>query len=81
MPNTIVRIDRSLDLAQRVRNFLRNQAHPDADQLIVDAQGDVVTVRGRVASESARQLAASCCQRVAGVRRVVNETEVGSPEV
>jgi osmotically-inducible protein OsmY len=66
------------DLARRVRIYLHTQAHPDAHRLAVEVDHDVVVVRGDVASEYARELASNCCQRVAGVRRVVNETTITS---
>jgi osmotically-inducible protein OsmY len=65
------------DLARRVRNFLHKQSQ-DLHSLEVEADQDVIVVRGRVQTSSARQLAADCCQRVAGVRRVVNETTVAN---
>ena len=74
-----VRIDPAQeDLARRVRIYLHNQSHPDAHRLAVEVAHNIVVVRGDVASEYARELAGNCCQRVAGVRHVVNETTIDS---
>jgi osmotically-inducible protein OsmY len=80
MPTTLLRVDRAeaTDLARRVRNFLHAQPHPELQALQVEVRHDVVTVRGRVPSPYAQQLASDYCQRVAGVRRVVNETTVSN---
>lgn len=80
MPMLTRRIDHHApnDLARRVKNFLHKQTHKDLKRLEVDVQHDVVVVRGPVCSPAARQLASDCCLRVAGVRRVVNETTLES---
>ena len=70
------RVDRGEphDLARRVRNFLEKQT--ELSHLDVEVRHDEVIVRGRVTSDTARILITHCCQRVAGVRRVLNETVV-----
>lgn len=75
MSTLTLRVDRAEqhDLARRVRNFLHTQNHPEVQRLTVDVIDDVVHIRGNVTSQYARDLATICCQRVAGVRRVVNE--------
>lgn len=75
MVTMTLRIDREQgDLARRVRNFLQKQADPALQTLEVEVNHDVVVLRGQVASPSTQRLASNCCQRVAGVRRVVDET-------
>lgn len=66
------------ELARRVKIFLHKQTHKDLKRLDVEVQNDVVVLRGPVCSPAARQLASDCCLRVAGVRRVVNETTLES---
>ncbi len=79
MPAMTLRVDREdTDLARRVRNFLQKQIQPGLRALEVEVDHDVVVVRGNVSTHAAQQLAGHCCQRVAGVRRVVNETVVCS---
>jgi len=76
MSTMTLRIDREQsDLARRVRNFLQTQ-QPELQDLEVEVDHDVVMVRGTVPTRAAQQLAGNCCQRVAGVRRVVNQTTV-----
>jgi osmotically-inducible protein OsmY len=79
MPSKALRVDRmpEHDLARRVRNFLHKQSAA-VRELDIEVAHDVVTVRGRVPTEYVRHLATHCCQRVAGVRSVVNEVEVHS---
>lgn len=79
MPTMSLRVDREqTELARRVRNFLHKQPDPQLQSLQVEVRHDVVVVRGSVANESTQRMASACCQRVAGVRRVVNETTVCS---
>jgi osmotically-inducible protein OsmY len=66
------------ELARRVRNFLHTQTHKDLKRLEVEVHNDVVFLRGPVCSPAAQKLASDCCSRVAGVRRVVNETTLES---
>lgn len=77
MRTMTLRIDRQQnDLARRVKNFLHKQPQPELKALEVVVDHDVVVVRGKVSTTAAQNLVANCCQRVAGVRRVVNETTV-----
>jgi osmotically-inducible protein OsmY len=77
MPTMTLRIDcEQNELARRVRNFLHTQPNPELKALEVEVDHDVVVVRGTVASRSAQDLVGNCCRRVAGVRRVVNQTTV-----
>lgn len=63
------------DLARRVRNFLHKQS-AELHRVEVEVDHDTVVVKGSVPNTAARQLAETCCSRVAGVRRVVNEATV-----
>lgn len=78
MATLTLRLDRAEqhDLQRRVQNFLHKQTNPDVRTLTVKVSGDVVNIHGQVTSQYARDLATICCQRVAGVRRVVNEAVV-----
>ncbi|HTN77067.1 MAG TPA: BON domain-containing protein, partial [Pirellulaceae bacterium] len=60
------RVDRSdsSELSRRVRNFLQKQVQVDLRRLQVEVAGDVVHIRGQVESDYARDLTATCCQRV-----------------
>jgi len=64
------------DLKRRVSNFLATRQHARLLRLDVDVNDGIVTLQGRLASFYEKQLALSCCQRVAGVRQLVDEVEV-----
>jgi osmotically-inducible protein OsmY len=66
------------DLARRVKNFLHTQSCVELQRVEVEVRNDIVVLRGKLESQYARQLADNCCRRVAGVRRVLNETTVGA---
>ena len=68
---------READLEQRVRNFLEGRNIPGLRRLGVKAIAGQVTLFGRVRSFYEKQLALSCCQRVAGVIHVIDAIEVG----
>ena len=72
------RIETSDDeqLARRVRNFILARILPAANYVEVEAEGGVVTLTGRVGTFYQKQLWLNGAQRVAGVRRVVDEIEV-----
>jgi hypothetical protein len=59
-----------LELENRVRLYLSHAGHRPVQALTVEAHNGVITLRGRVPSYYARQLAIACAQRVAGVRQV-----------
>jgi osmotically-inducible protein OsmY len=63
-------------LARRVRNFILARILPAANFVDVEADGEIVTLRGRVGSFYQKQLWLNGAQRVAGVRRVIDEIEV-----
>ena len=63
-------------LARRVRNFILARVLPAANFVEVDADGGIVTLTGRVGTFYQKQLWLNGAQRVAGVRRVVDDIEV-----
>jgi osmotically-inducible protein OsmY len=65
-------LDRGPDqeLERRVRLYLTHAGHRPVQAVTVEAHNGVITLRGRVPSYYARQLAIACAQHVAGVREV-----------
>lgn len=63
-------------LARRVRNFILARILPAANFVEVDAYEGIVTLTGRVGTFYQKQLWLNGAQRVAGVRRVIDEIEV-----
>jgi len=63
-------------LARNVRNFVLGRIQPATNHVDVDADCGTVTLRGRVGSFYLKQLWLHGAQRVAGVRRVIDELEV-----
>jgi len=63
-------------LARRVRNFILARILPAANFVEVEANGGIVTLSGRVGTFYQKQLWLNGAQRVAGVRRVIDEIEV-----
>lgn len=68
-----------LDLERRVVNYLAGRFIPSLRRLAVESVGGTVTVRGQVSSFYEKQVALHCCQRVAGVRELVDAVDVESP--
>lgn len=66
--------DRQLE--RRVRNFLEGLNLPALRGLEVHVCNGAAVIRGRVRTFYHKQLATSCCQRVAGVLSVLNEVRV-----
>lgn len=66
------------ELEQRVVSFLLGQSVPALRRIKVLVNNGVVTLKGRVQSYYERQLCLSCCQRVAGVRQLVDLIEVAT---
>ena len=64
------------DLEHRVRVFLTGLKVPALRSVTVDVEGGVARVGGKVQKFYEKQLATHCCQRVAGVLRVVNNVHV-----
>ena len=65
-----------VDLKRRVRNFLSARSEPSLRRLDVEVEGHRVVLSGRVRTFYEKQLAISCCQRVAGVLQVTDAIEV-----
>jgi osmotically-inducible protein OsmY len=61
------------DLERRVRNYLHRRSHASLRRLHVVAEAGTVRLSGDVSSFYEKQLAISACQRVAGVRRLVDD--------
>lgn len=64
------------ELERRVRIYLFSHKMPNLRGIAVTAQGDRVTLRGRVHRYYERQLCISSCLRVAGVRIVDDQIVV-----
>jgi len=65
------------DLEHRVTTFLSIQHRAGLRQLKAEAQGGIVTLRGRVSTFYEKQLSAQLARRVAGVVRLIDEVIVG----
>jgi hypothetical protein len=65
-----------IELQRRVRNFLQNRCVPRTSDLQIEASNGVVTLRGTHRSFYHKQLCINCCQRVAGVVRLIDTTKV-----
>lgn len=80
MPETAVRelsqTDRELE--SRLLNFLMQRHIPALRKVSVAVSDGIVTLQGRVQSFYERQLCLSCCQRVAGVRKLIDLIEVAA---
>jgi osmotically-inducible protein OsmY len=72
----ILPCERDSDLRRRIVNFLHQRHVPSLRTIEVDVQEGVVTMRGGVESFYHKQLCLNCCQRVAGVVRLVDEIQV-----
>jgi len=66
------------ELERRVGNCLSGLDLPGLGGLEVVVRDGTVVISGRVASFYHKQIATSCCQRVAGGSRVLNEVQVAS---
>jgi len=64
------------DLECRVKRFLEGLNLPALCNLNVEVQNGAAVITGRVSTFCQKQLATSCCQRVAGVLNVINEVRV-----
>jgi osmotically-inducible protein OsmY len=65
-------------LARNVRNFILPRVYPTPSHVHVEAKRGVVKLTGRVGSFYYKQLWLNGAQRVAGVRRVIDEIDVVS---
>lgn len=66
------------DLSRRVLNFLHARNVPHCGDLEVEVRNGEAIVAGCVATGYEKQVVSSCCQRVAGVLRVINEVRVSA---
>ena len=66
--------DRQLE--RRIKNFLEGLNLPALRDLEVEVRNGSAVITGRVSTFDQKQLATSCCQRVAGVLSVLNEVRV-----
>lgn len=64
-------------LAKQVREALHADSNLYAEHIQVDARGGVVWLTGFVDSDSQSTLASSDSQAVPGVRRVIDQIEIG----
>jgi osmotically-inducible protein OsmY len=64
------------ELEERIRIFLDQRNVPSLRRLNVSAENGTVHLRGKVRSFYEKQLCLSCCKRVAGVMRVVDDIKV-----
>jgi len=64
------------DLKRRILSFLSQRHIPALRRVEIDVQNGTVAIQGRVNSFYEKQLCLSCCQRVAGVVRIVDLVEV-----
>ena len=64
------------ELQRRISIFLENRRLPYSSKLRIDAKNGVVTLRGTHHSFYHKQLCINCCQRVAGVVRLIDTTRV-----
>ncbi len=64
------------ELQRRISSFLLNRRLPQSSKLRIDAKNGVVTLQGTHRSFYHKQLCIHCCQRVAGVVRLINATRV-----
>lgn len=64
------------DLQRRIIGFLLQRGLPNLQYLKVEVCAGVATLRGQVRTFYEKQLATNCCQRVAGVLRIVNDIQV-----
>jgi osmotically-inducible protein OsmY len=69
-------VTKDQDLQRRVISFLAGRYLPSLRTLQVDVHEGTVTLRGRVASFYEKQVAIHSCQRVAGVRHLVDAVDV-----
>jgi osmotically-inducible protein OsmY len=64
------------DLAEIARGRLRNSPYACLRTLSCDLEGGGLVLRGRLSSFHHKQLAQETVRRLAGVRQIINETEV-----
>jgi osmotically-inducible protein OsmY len=69
-------VTKDQDLERRVVSYLAARYLPSLRQLQVSVEEGTVTLRGSVRSFYEKQIAIHSCQRVAGVRKLVDAVDV-----
>jgi len=69
------------DLARRATAYLASRGFHSFRNLRVSAESGVVRITGRLRTWHEKQVAHESCRRVAGVRQVIDSTEVAPPAV
>jgi osmotically-inducible protein OsmY len=64
------------DVAQRVRTFLESRHFPAFRRLRVDVRNGTVRLTGLLPTFYEKQVALTCCQRVAGVLHLIDDISV-----
>ena len=64
---------------RRVRSFLARHGVNSAHRLNIEANDGTVILHGLVSSFYERQLCISCCQRIAGVVKFIDNLDVPLP--
>lgn len=67
------------ELERRVRSFLAQQGVDSVRHLNIEVNGGTVILHGLVSSFYERQLCISCCRRIAGVVRFIDNLTVALP--
>jgi osmotically-inducible protein OsmY len=73
--------DSDRELQRRVSIYLANRRLPSSSRLRIEAKNGVVTLSGTHESFYHKQLCINCCQRVAGVVRLIDATRVVSRDL
>ena len=66
----------SWEIKRRITSLLFQRGVSSLRRLRIEVDGGTVTLRGGVASFYERQLCLSCCRRVPGVFKLVDEIDV-----
>lgn len=64
------------DLSRRALRFLTDRGLKSPERLHLNAHGGVLTIGGYLPSDHDRRLCVECCQRIAGVVRIVDHIRV-----
>jgi carbon storage regulator len=64
------------ELERRIKNFLQGRNLPGLSDLEVEVRNGTAVITGLGGTFYQKQLATSCCQRVAGVLSVLNDVQV-----
>jgi carbon storage regulator len=64
------------ELERRLKSFLEGLSLPALRDLEIEVRDGAAVITGRVRTFYHKQLATSCCQRVAGILNVLNQVQV-----